>query len=96
MQMCGLLGSGPRRRAAAHLRSIKKGHTCRECAPCPLPAHMCGAHGKVPVRSFDRDLSRSCDRPVTSRRPHDTKPRPVHLPAQELLFMPERSGVKGL
>ncbi|CAI9607468.1 unnamed protein product [Staurois parvus] len=35
---------------------------CRECAPCTLPAHMCSTHGKVLVRSFNWDLSRSCDR----------------------------------
>ncbi|CAI9551733.1 unnamed protein product [Staurois parvus] len=39
--MCGLPMSGPRRRAAAHLCSIKKGHMCREHAPCTLSQHTC-------------------------------------------------------
>ncbi|CAI9583566.1 unnamed protein product [Staurois parvus] len=73
--MCDLPASGPRRRAAAHLCSIKKGHMCRERASCALPAHMSGTHETVPISYFDRDLPRSCDR--RDGASHDPKPRPA-------------------
>ncbi|CAI9623002.1 unnamed protein product, partial [Staurois parvus] len=37
-------------------------NVCAESARPARSQHTCGIHGKVPVRSFDRDLSRSCDR----------------------------------